>query len=281
MNCKGIEWLGLDELLLAALREDVGTGDITTMSCIPAENRAEGRYLVKEDGVLCGLSVAERVFALIDPAITLTPKAQDGDHVKKGDVIATVSGPARGILTGERVGLNLMQRMSGVATMTAKAVSEVAGTKAAIVDTRKSTPGLRVLEKYAVRVGGGKNHRFNLADGVLIKDNHIAAAGGIQQALEAARRTAPHVMKLEVEVEDLAGVREALDAGADVIMLDNMSPAAMTEAVALIGGRALTEASGNMGDRDIKEVARCGVDLISIGALTHSVRSLDISLKFQ
>lgn len=281
MNCKGIEWLGLDELLLAALREDVGTGDITTMSCIPAENRAEGRYLVKEDGVLCGLSVAERVFALIDPAITLTPKAQDGDHVKKGDVIATVSGPARGILTGERVGLNLMQRMSGVATMTAKAVSEVAGTKAAIVDTRKSTPGLRVLEKYAVRVGGGKNHRFNLADGVLIKDNHIAAAGGIQQALDAARRTAPHVMKLEVEVEDLAGVREALDAGADVIMLDNMSPAAMTEAVALIGGRALTEASGNMGDRDIKEVARCGVDLISIGALTHSVRSLDISLKFQ
>ena len=281
MNCKGIEWLGLDELLLAALREDVGTGDITTMSCIPAENCAEGYYLVKEDGVLCGLSVAERVFALIDPAITLTPKAQDGDHVKKGDVIATVSGPARGILTGERVGLNLMQRMSGVATMTAKAVSEVAGTKAAIVDTRKSTPGLRVLEKYAVRVGGGKNHRFNLADGVLIKDNHIAAAGGIQQALEAARRTAPHVMKLEVEVEDLAGVREALDAGADVIMLDNMSPAAMTEAVALIGGRALTEASGNMGDRDINEVARCGVDLISIGALTHSVRSLDISLKFQ
>ena len=281
MNCKGIEWLGLDELLLAALREDVGTGDITTMSCIPAENRAEGRYLVKEDGVLCGLSVAERDFALIDPAITLTPKAQDGDHVKKGDVIATVSGPARGILTGERVGLNLMQRMSGVATMTAKAVSEVAGTKATIVDTRKSTPGLRVLEKYAVRVGGGKNHRFNLADGVLIKDNHIAAAGGIRQALEAARRTAPHVMKLEVEVEDLAGVREALDAGADVIMLDNMSPAAMTEAVALIGGRALTEASGNMGDRDIKEVARCGVDLISIGALTHSVRSLDISLKFQ
>ena len=281
MNCKGIEWLGLDELLLAALREDVGTGDITTMSCIPAENRAEGYYLIKEDGVLCGLSVAERVFALIDPAITLTPKAQDGDHVKKGDVIATVSGPARGILTGERVGLNLMQRMSGVATMTAKAVSEVAGTKAAIVDTRKSTPGLRVLEKYAVRVGGGKNHRFNLADGVLIKDNHIAAAGGIRQALEAARRTAPHVMKLEVEVEDLAGVREALDAGADVIMLDNMSPAAMTEAVALIGGRALTEASGNMGDRDIKEVARCGVDLISIGALTHSVRSLDISLKFQ
>ena len=281
MNCKGIEWLGLDELLLAALREDVGTGDITTMSCIPAENRAEGHYLIKEDGVLCGLSVAERVFALIDPAITLTPKAQDGDHVKKGDVIATVSGPARGILTGERVGLNLMQRMSGVATMTAKAVSEVAGTKATIVDTRKSTPGLRVLEKYAVRVGGGKNHRFNLADGVLIKDNHIAAAGGIRQALEAARRTAPHVMKLEVEVEDLAGVREALDAGADVIMLDNMSPAAMTEAVALIGGRALTEASGNMGDRDIKEVARCGVDLISIGALTHSVRSLDISLKFQ
>ena len=281
MNCKGIEWLGLDELLLAALREDVGTGDITTSCCITAENCSEGYYLVKEDGILCGLSVAERVFSIVNPAITVTPLAQDGDRVKKGDVIATVSGPSRGILTGERVGLNLMQRMSGVATMTAKAVSEVAGTKAAIVDTRKSTPGLRVLEKYAVRVGGGCNHRFNLADGVLIKDNHIAAAGGIRQAVEAARRAAPHVMKIEVETETLDEVRQALDAGAEVIMLDNMDVPDMAEAVRLIGGRALVEASGNMGERDLSEIAKTGIDIISIGALTHSVKSLDISLKFK
>ena len=255
MNCKGIEWLGLDELLLAALKEDVGTGDITTMSCIPVENFSEGYYLAKEDGVLCGLSVAERVFTLVDPGIVVTPKAQDGDRIKKGDILATVTGPSRGILTGERVGLNLMQRMSGVATMTAKAVAQVSGTKAVIVDTRKSTPGLRVLEKYAVRVGGGRNHRFNLADGVLIKDNHIAAAGSIRQAVEAARRSVPHVMKIEVETENLDEVQQALDAGADIIMLDNMSPAAMTEAVALIAGRALVEASGNMGERDLSEVA--------------------------
>lgn len=281
MNCRGIEWLGLDELLLAALREDVGTGDITTNCCIPAENRSEAYYLVKEDGVLCGLSVAERVFALLSPAVSVTPLAQDGEKVKKGTVIATVSGPSRAILTGERVGLNLMQRMSGVATMTAKAVSQVAGTRATIVDTRKSTPGLRVLEKYAVRVGGGHNHRFNLADGILIKDNHIAAAGGIRQAVEAARRAAPHVMKIEVETETLGEVRQALDAGADIIMLDNMDVPTMAEAVKCIDGRALTEASGNMGERDLTEVAGTGVDMISIGALTHSVKSLDISLKFK
>lgn len=281
MNCRGIEWLGLDELLLAALREDVGTGDITTNCCIPAENRSEAYYLVKEDGVLCGLSVAERVFALLSPAVSVTPLAQDGEKVKKGTVIATVSGPSRAILTGERVGLNLMQRMSGVATMTAKAVSQVAGTRATIVDTRKSTPGLRVLEKYAVRVGGGRNHRFNLADGILIKDNHIAAAGGIRQAVEAARRAAPHVMKIEVETETLGEVRQALDAGADIIMLDNMDVPTMAEAVKCIDGRALTEASGNMGERDLTEVAGTGVDMISIGALTHSVKSLDISLKFK
>lgn len=281
MNCTGIEWLGLDALLLAALKEDVGTGDITTNSCIPAENRSEAYYRIKEDGVLCGLSVAERVFALIDPAIVVTPMAKDGDRVKKGDIVATVSGPSRGILTGERVGLNLMQRMSGVSTMTAKAVSQVAGTTAAIVDTRKSTPGLRVLEKYAVRVGGGKNHRFNLADGVLIKDNHIAAAGGIKEAIEAARNAAPHTMRIEIETEDLEEVRQALSAGADIIMLDNMDVSAMRDAVALISGRALVEASGNMGDRDLSEVAKTGVDLISIGALTHSVKSLDISLKFK
>ena len=205
----------------------------------------------------------------------------DGVSVKKGDIIAEVFGPSRGILTGERVALNLMQRLSGTATATAKAVSEVAASNAKIVDTRKATPGLRVLEKYAVRTGGGHNHRFNLADGVLIKDNHIAAAGGIANAISAARQAVPHVMKIEVETETLDEVQQALDAGADIIMLDNMSNAMMREAVSLINGRALTEASGNMGEKNLSEVAETGVDYISIGALTHSVKSLDISLKFK
>jgi nicotinate-nucleotide pyrophosphorylase (carboxylating) len=273
--------LGLDELLFAALKEDIGTGDITTNSCIPADRQAEGRLIAKADGVVCGLAVAARVFRLLDERITLAPRVQEGDRVVKGDVLAELSGPARGILTGERVALNLLQRMSGIATATATAVSAVSGTKAKICDTRKATPGLRVLEKYAVRVGGGHNHRFNLADGVLIKDNHIAAAGGIAEAVRAARAAAPHVMKIEVEAETLEDVRQALDAGAEVIMLDNMDAETMRQAVALVDGRALTEASGNMGERDLHEVAQTGVDFISVGALTHSVKALDISLKFR
>ncbi|MEG0035940.1 MAG: carboxylating nicotinate-nucleotide diphosphorylase, partial [Oscillospiraceae bacterium] len=197
------------------------------------------------------------------------------------DIIATVEGTSRGILTGERVALNLMQRLSGTATATAAAVAAVAGTSTRIIDTRKSTPGLRALEKYAVRTGGGRNHRFNLADGILIKDNHIAAAGGITAAVSAAKAGAPHVMKIEVETETADEVREALEAGADIIMLDNMSTDEMTAAVAQIAGRAITEASGNMGERDLLAVAKTGVDLISIGALTHSVKSMDISLKFK
>lgn len=273
--------LGLDGLLFAALKEDIGTGDITTNSCIPEDRQAEGRLIAKADGVVCGLAVAARVFRLLDERIVLTPLVQDGDRVGKGEVLAELSGPARGILTGERVALNLLQRMSGIATATAKAVSAVSGTKAKICDTRKATPGLRVLEKTAVRVGGGHNHRFNLADGVLIKDNHIAAAGGIAEAVRAARAAAPHVMKIEVEAETLEDVQKALDAGAEIIMLDNMDTETMRQAVDLVGGRALTEASGNMGERDLKEVAQTGVDFISIGALTHSVKALDISLKFR
>lgn len=273
--------LGLDGLLFAALKEDIGTGDITTNSCIPEDRQAEGRLIAKADGVVCGLAVAARVFRLLDERIVLTPLVQDGDRVGKGEVLAELSGPARGILTGERVALNLLQRMSGIATATAKAVSAVSGTKAKICDTRKATPGLRVLEKTAVRVGGGHNHRFNLADGVLIKDNHIAAAGGIAEAVRAARAAAPHVMKIEVEAETLEDVQQALDAGAEIIMLDNMDTKTMRQAVDLVGGRALTEASGNMGERDLKEVAQTGVDFISIGALTHSVKALDISLKFR
>ncbi|MEG2519456.1 MAG: carboxylating nicotinate-nucleotide diphosphorylase, partial [Oscillospiraceae bacterium] len=269
-------FFGLDELLISALSEDVGTGDITTMCCIPAEKTSWGEFIAKENGVVCGLPIAARVFALVDASIQFTPLLQEGDRVKKGDVMAKVSGNSRAILTAERVALNLLQRLSGTATATAAAVSAVAGTKTKIADTRKSTPGLRVLEKYAVRTGGGVNHRFNLADGVLIKDNHIKAAGGITAALNAARQGAPHVLKLEVETENLEQVQEALDAGADIIMLDNMSTDMMRRGVLLINGRAITEASGNMGEKDLRQVAETGVDIISIGALTHSVKAMDI-----
>lgn len=275
-----MNYIGLDEFLLASLREDIGTGDITTESCIPADAVSRGWFKAKEPGVVCGLGVAGRVFALLDERVTLTPKVSEGANVRAGDIIAGIEGPSRSVLTGERVALNLMQRMSGIATRTAEAVAAVSGTKARIVDTRKSTPGLRVLEKYAVRMGGGFNHRFNLADGVLIKDNHISAAGGITKAVEAVRKNVPHTLRIEVETETVEQVREALKAGVDIIMLDNMDVPAMAEAVAFIAGRAVTEASGNMGGRDLAAVASSGVDVISIGALTHSVRSLDISLKF-
>lgn len=273
----------VERILKSALAEDVGSGDVTSLSTVPPGRTISGRYIAKEDGVLCGLEVVARAFALLDASIAFTALAADGDRVRKGDVIATVSGDARAILAGERVGLNLLQHMSGVATQTARAVAAVAGTGAKIVDTRKTTPGLRVLDKYAVRMGGGGNHRFNLADGVLIKDNHIVAAGGIAAAVEAARRNAPHSLRVEVEVETLEQLEEALDAGADIIMLDNMPTETMREAVRLVAGRALTEASGNMGDKtdaELRAVAETGVDLISIGALTHSVKALDISLKF-
>lgn len=273
----------VERILKSALAEDVGSGDVTSLSTVPPGRTISGRYIAKEDGVLCGLEVVARAFALLDASIAFTALAADGDRVRKGDVIATVSGDARAILAGERVGLNLLQHMSGVATQTARAVAAVAGTGAKIVDTRKTTPGLRVLDKYAVRMGGGGNHRFNLADGVLIKDNHIVAASGIAAAVAAARARAPHSLKIEVEVETLEQLREALEAGADIIMLDNMPTETMREAVRLVAGRALTEASGNMGDKtdaELRAVAETGVDLISIGALTHSVRALDISLKF-
>ena len=271
----------LDKLIMNALSEDVGPGDITTESTIPETARAHGLYKAKESGVLCGIGVAARVFELIDRDIEFTPLKRDGDRIEKGEIIAEVRGKATNVLTGERVGLNLMQRMSGIATRTAEAVAQVEGTGAKICDTRKTTPGLRVVEKYAVKVGGGTNHRFNLADGILIKDNHIVAAGSITNAVRAARANAPHTLKIEVEVETFDELNEALDVGADIIMLDNMSCEDMKKAVGIVNGRAVTEASGNMGDRNLKEVADCGVDLISIGALTHSVRSLDISLKFR
>ena len=268
-------------LIRSALEEDCGNGDITTISTIPADATAHGRYIAKEDGVLCGMEIVRAVFDELDPEIKLDVKVAEGQRFKKGDILAEVEGDARSVLTGERVGLNLLQHMSSIATMTSDAVAKVAGYKAKITDTRKTTPGLRYLEKLAVRVGGGTNHRYNLSDGVLIKDNHIVAAGGISKAVAAARKTAPHTLKIEVEVESFEELNEALEAGADIIMLDNMSCEDMKKAVEITNGRAVLEASGNMGERDLKEVAETGVDIISIGALTHSVKALDISLKFK
>ena len=270
---------GLDDFLLASLREDIGTGDITTGSCIPDNAVSAGVIIAKECGTVCGLQVAARVFALLDAAVLFSPRVNDGGTVNKGDVLADISGSSKSILTGERTALNLLGHLSGIATQTSAAVSAVRGTNTKIVDTRKTTPGLRILEKYAVRCGGGSNHRFNLSDGVLIKDNHIKAAGGIASAVALARSNCPHMLKIEVEAESIGDVHEALAAGAEIIMLDNMSQEMMTESVKIINGRAITEASGNMGDRDLKAVADTGVDFISIGALTHCVKSLDISLR--
>ena len=271
----------VEQIITLALNEDIGTGDITTLSTIPADKTALGRFVAKEDMIICGIDLAAHIFARVDPSIELKANFKDGDAVKKGDVIATVSGNAQNVLTGERTALNFMQRLTGIATRTHASVAEVAGTNAKITDTRKTTPGLRELEKYAVRVGGGTNHRFNLADGVLIKDNHIAVSGGIKNAVKNARAVIPHTLKIEVEVETKEQLAEALDAGADIIMLDNMSYDLMRECVGLVAGRALVEASGNMGEKNLREVAETGVDIISIGALTHTVKAADISLKFQ
>jgi len=283
---------GLDDFLKTALDEDIGTGDITTNCCVPPEAYSSGSFIMKEAGVICGLGVLKRVFELLDTNIKVTATASDGDTVESGAVVAKISGPARPILTGERLALNLLQHMSGVATSTAQAVRQVAATGVKIKDTRKTTPGLRALDKYAVRCGGGTNHRFNLADGVLIKDNHIKAAGGITNAINLvagdtdAKKT-KHLlrmqpkMEVEVETETLEQVEEALSAGANIIMLDNMPTEMMKEAVKLVGKRALTEASGNMGKQSLQQVAETGVDFISIGSLTHSVKALDISLRFE
>ena len=270
----------IDEIILNALREDIGTGDITTLTTIPADKIAHGKFIAKEEGIICGLEVCERVFKTLDGTIDFKSFKKDGDTVMVGEVFAEISGNARNLLTGERTALNILQRMSGIATMTAEFVTQVAGTKAKIADTRKTTPGLRVLEKYAVKIGGGTNHRFNLADGILIKDNHITASGGITQAITSARVNAPHTLKIEVECENMRDVSEAVEAGADIIMLDNMSVDEMKQAVDFIAGRALTEASGNMDEKDLRAVAAAGVDIISIGALTRNAKSLDTSLKF-
>ena len=270
----------LDMIIRRALEEDIGNGDITTLSTVSEGKQIEGVFIAKEEGVICGLPVLSRIFEILDPSIHLECIVKDGDLVKKGGLIARISGSARIILTGERVALNFLQRLSGIATRTHAAVQQISGTHAAITDTRKTTPGLRILEKYAVRTGGGSNHRFNLADGILIKDNHISAAGGISEAIARARKMAPHMLKIEVEVESFAQIEEALQSGADIIMLDNMSMEDMGKAVSMISHKAIVEASGNMGDKDLLTVAQTGVDLISVGALTHTVRAMDISLRF-
>lgn len=268
----------LDKILHNALHEDIGTGDITTIVTVPADAVTRAVIHAKEDGVVAGLPAAARVFALVDPGVVFTPRKNDGDQARKGEVLAELTGSARAILTGERLALNILQRLSAIATRTHKIAGMLAAYKTVVVDTRKTTPGLRLLEKYAVRVGGGHNHRFGLFDGILIKDNHIKVAGGVRQAVQLAKQKAPHTIKVEVEVETLAGVEEALDAGADIIMLDNMDLLQIREAVRLIAGRSLVEVSGGITEDRVLALAEAGVDIISMGALTHSVKALDISL---
>lgn len=270
--------LSLDRLIDHALAEDIHTGDITTKAVVPNLRPASARLVAKEDLVLAGIHVAACVFQRIDPATSFTACFQDGQRVCKGEVIATMQGNASELLMGERVALNLLQRLSGIATLTACFVAAVQGTKARIVDTRKTTPGLRELEKQAVRTGGGINHRTGLYDGVLIKENHIAAAGGITEAISRAKAYIPHTLKIEIETETLAQVDEALAAGADIIMLDNMSLGDMKRAVDVIAGRVPVEASGGVNLDSVRAIAETGVDIISVGALTHSPRAVDISM---
>ena len=271
----------VDDLIKAAIKEDIHYLDTTTDLMIPEESRSTARFMAKAEGVVCGLEVALRVFQLLDDSFTYQVRLPEGGEVKPGDIIAELEGRTRFLLKGERTALNLLQHMSGVATATRRAVKLVEGTPASITDTRKTLPGLRALQKYAVTVGGGKNHRFNLSDGAMLKDNHIDAAGGIPQAVAAIRDRLGHMVKLEVETRNLEEVRQALEAGADVIMMDNMDCAAMAEAVRLVDGRALLEASGGITDDTLRAVAETGVDIISIGALTHSVKAMDISMKIR
>ena len=281
MNSGGFTpWQTLVDL---ALTEDIGPGDITSLSTVAPGATAEGVMIAKQAGVISGIDVAAYVFERVDPEVIFIPKVANGTRVEAGQVIAALEGNARSVLAGERVALNLLQRLSGVATLTSEYVAAVAGTNASVVDTRKTTPGLRALEKAAVRDGGGRNHRLGLSDGVLIKDNHLAAIGGadrVTRAIGLAKARAPHTAKVEVEVTTLAEAEEAAVAGADIIMLDNMSVVEMTEAVRIIAKRSLVEASGGVRLDTVGAIAATGVDIISVGALTHSAPALDISLKF-
>ncbi len=267
------------EIIKMALKEDLGHGDLTTIYLIDPSKKAKANIWAKEDGVIAGLPAAKKVFDIIGD-IEFTYQVIDGAKVKKGTSLATLYGNTAGLLNGERVALNFLQRLSGIATKTKELVDKVDAYRVKLADTRKTTPLLRVLERYAVRVGGGFNHRFGLADAILIKDNHIHAVGGIEKAVALARQKSGHTVKIEVEVEDLRGVEKALAAGADIILLDNMTTDTMAEAVKLIAGRAITEASGGITEENIAATAATGVDVISLGMLTHSVKSLDISMDF-
>ncbi|WP_018110956.1 carboxylating nicotinate-nucleotide diphosphorylase [Thermus igniterrae] len=269
----------VDEPTLRAwLQEDLGPGDLTSLLTVPEGLQGEALILAKEEGVVAGLPLAERVFRLADPRVGFTPLVAEGARVARGEALARLEGPLRGILAGERLALNLLQRLSGIATLTRAYVEALEGTKTRVLDTRKTTPGLRALEKYAVRVGGGQNHRFGLFDGILIKENHVRAAGGVGEAVRRAKAGAPHYLKVEVEVTSLEELEEALAAGADLILLDNFPLEALREAVARVGGRVPLEASGNMTLERARLAAEAGVDYVSVGALTHSARALDLSL---
>lgn len=279
MNDYLTEKLIMDRLIQQALEEDIGNEDVTTNSVMREYKKGRVKLVCKQNGVICGLNVFERAFKLLDEKTSVEIFVKDGDEVKKGQQLAIVSGDIRVLLSGERVALNFLQRMSGIATYTRSVAKMLEGCKTRLLDTRKTTPNMRVFEKYAVRVGGGNNHRYNLSDGVLLKDNHIGAAGGVKKAVQMAREYAPFVRKIEVEVENLSMCKEALEAGADVIMLDNMSVDEMKKAVEMINGRALTECSGNVTLENIANIKQTGVDFVSSGALTHSAPILDLSLK--
>lgn len=271
--------LNVDDLILSALREDISSEDVSTNAVMPDARKGEAQLICKQDGVLSGLFVFKRVFELLDSGIEINLKFNDGDKVKKGELIGTIVGDIRAILSGERTALNYLQRMSGIATYTNSIASLLEGSKVKLLDTRKTTPNNRIFEKYAVKTGGGYNHRYNLSDGVLLKDNHIGAAGGVKEAVRMAKEYAPFVRKIEIECESVEMVRDAVEAGADIIMLDNMSVEEMQEAISLIDGRAEIECSGNVTRENIERYISLGVDYISSGALTHSAPIMDISLK--
>ena len=279
MNNQITMTLNVDPLLMQALQEDITSEDITTNSVMRAPQAGEVQLICKQDGIIAGLQIFERVFQLLDDTVTVEFFCEDGDAVKSGQLMAVVRGDIRALLSGERVALNYLQRMSGIATYTHSIAKLLEGSKTKLLDTRKTTPNMRIFEKYAVKVGGGYNHRYNLSDGILLKDNHIGAAGSVTKAVQMAKEYAPFVRKIEIEVENLDMVKEAGEAGADIIMLDNMSPEMMKEAISLIDGRAETECSGNVTRENVERLLELGVDYISSGALTHSAPILDISLK--
>lgn len=271
--------MNADRYIRLALEEDITSEDISTNCVMPEYQKGQVDLICKQDGVICGLWVFQRVFELLDDTVAFDMKVKEGDFVHAGDLMAVVTGDIRALLSGERTALNYLQRMSGIATYTSQVAALLKGSKVTLLDTRKTTPNCRVFEKYAVRVGGGCNHRYNLSDGVLLKDNHIGAAGSVTKAIQMAKAYAPFVRKIEIEVETLDQVKEAVEAGADIIMLDNMTPEVMKQAVELIHGRAQTECSGNITKENIQKILETGVDFVSSGALTHSAPILDISMK--